>query len=399
MNKRMEQHHRIIFVTVPSISKDLGSDYFYLKISAHLSREFDLLEVSLCGTFLARTFFNLEKSFLKGFFLFRFLKDMLFSIAIGLKMLRKIRSNDIVFIVTNPVNLLIIFAIIRKFFRFRLVLLVHDIFPENLVATGYIRCNNILYRFIKKLFDWAYSIPDRVITIGRDMSKVVAHKIVNDADKIVLIENWADHPFIEQIPRNQSMIFTMGMEDLIVIQYAGNFGLVQGLPEFVNLVSTIENDVVRFVFRGSGALSKVLHDSIQGHHRFIFQHSLFPRSNQDHIQGACDISLVTLASNMYGLGVPSKIYNILAAGKPVLFIGPKDSEIYQLVKFHEIGWAFCWSEASQLVEQINQWSIRDLPEFKRRGDKARKLVESTYNETTQLAKFSSLIRSLHKSNI
>lgn len=97
---------------------------------------------------------------------------------------------------------------------------------------------------------------------------------------------------------------------------------------------------------------------------------------------------------MYGLGVPSKTYNLLAAGKPVLFLGPKNSEIYRLIQSHDIGWAFDWNEADQLIQLINKWSIQDLPAIEARGNKARELVESTFTEAVQLAKFSTFFDNL-----
>ena len=95
---------------------------------------------------------------------------------------------------------------------------------------------------------------------------------------------------------------------------------------------------------------------------------------------------------MYGLGVPSKTYNILAAGKPVLFLGPKDSEIFRLVKANDIGWAFDWNEAGQMMEMINQLSIHDLQAIEDRGENARRLVETAYTEARQLAKFRTFFR-------
>ncbi len=190
----------------------------------------------------------------------------------------------------------------------------------------------------------------------------------------------------------------MGLSDRIVIQYAGNIGRAQGLLEFVDLVSAAQNDVVRYVFRGSGALSTALNEATQGRQSFILA-GAYARAEQSQVLGACDIALVILGPDMYGLGVPSKTYNILAAGKPVLFLGPKDSEIYRLVKSHDIGWAFDWSEADQLIELINQWSIHDLRAIEERGDNARRLAETAYTEAGQLARFSTFFHTTRPSAV
>jgi hypothetical protein len=91
---------------------------------------------------------------------------------------------------------------------------------------------------------------------------------------------------------------------------------------------------------------------------------------------------------MYGLAVPSKTYNLLASGKPILYLGPRNSEIYLLVKEHSLGWAFDWSDADLLLKFLNELSFDDLSTFGQFGDNARRLAETTYSEPMQLAKFS-----------
>lgn len=391
---------RIILVSELFYPEESATAHILTKIAGELAREFDLLVLTGPASYEERDHKNTakppigEKSIVrtwapklsKNKLLGRLTRFLILTIGLGFKTLLKSRSTDTVFAVTNPAPMLVALALIRKLRPFQLVFLIHDVFPENAVAAGVIRRNHFLYPLIKRIFEWAYGSADAVITIGRDMSEVIARKIPGSAERITLIENWADDPLLERIARNQSMIPSMGLLNHIVIQYAGNIGRAQGVLEFVNLVSGVNNDVVRYVFRGSGALSEALQEATQGRQSFITQ-GAYPRAAQKQVMGACDIALVILGPEMYGLGVPSKAYNILAAGKPILFLGPKDSEIYRLVKAHDVGWAFDWSEADQLVELINQWSTRDLRAIEERGDNARKLIESTFTEARQLAKF------------
>ena len=62
------------------------------------------------------------------------------------------------------------------------------------------------------------------------------------------------------------------------------------------------------------------------------------RSNQNDFLNACDVALITLSDGMLGLGVPSKAYNIMAAGKPILIIADNASEISMCVKEYNLGW-------------------------------------------------------------
>jgi glycosyltransferase involved in cell wall biosynthesis len=406
----MRKAPRVVFVSELFYPEESATAHILTKIAGEVAHEFDLTvltgPVSYEGRSQAhasgppidhkRIVRTWAPALGKNKIHERLVRLLVLSIGLSWKTLLVSRREDTVFAVSNPAPLLVPLAIIRKIRRFRLVFLVHDVFPENAVAAGVIRPDHFMYPVIRRVFDWAYGSADAVVTIGRDMSEVIARKAPSSAGKITLIENWADHPLIERIARNQSMIPSLGLSDRIVIQYAGNIGRAQGLRQFIDLIAGIENDFVHYVFRGAGAMFEVLRDATKDRSRFLVEGS-YLRSQQNQILAACDIALVTLGPGMFGLGVPSKTYNILASGKPVLFLGPKDSEIYRLVKAHEIGWAYDWDEADQLIEFIRRLSMHDLRMIEALGDRARKIAETFYTEANQLPKFSRLFRSLQQS--
>ena len=103
------------------------------------------------------------------------------------------------------------------------------------------------------------------------------------------------------------------------------------------------------------------------------------------------MALVTLASGMYGLGVPSKTYNILAAGKPILFIGDLKSEISLMISEEQIGYCFDSNDNQGIIRFLDNISLADLPAFQKMGLKARKIVEEKYSEEVIINKFKALI--------
>ena len=92
------------------------------------------------------------------------------------------------------------------------------------------------------------------------------------------------------------------------------------------------------------------------------------RSNQNDFLNACDIGIVTLADGMYGLGVPSKSYNIMATGKPILYIGESDSEIALCIKRYNIGWVVEPNNPSLLKDKIED-ILREPSEIQEMGSK------------------------------
>lgn len=269
-----------------------------------------------------------------------------------------VRKDDKVLMVTNPAPLVVLMSRLKKKVGFELNILVHDVFPENTKPAG---LKLPLYGMIKHVFDKAYSHADQLIALGRDMKDVLEKKVLNSSEnipKITIIENWADINGI----KSQSM-----PQGKIVLEYAGNIGRVQGLDKVIEQLP----ESVDFHIYGTGSMEETLKK--MNHPRVVF-HGPYFRSQQNEVLAACHIALVTLQEGMYGLGVPSKTYNILASGRPILFFGPKNSEIDLLVREKRIG--YCgWPE---------KWDKDELVEM---GERARELAIKEYSEETILNKF------------
>lgn len=269
-----------------------------------------------------------------------------------------VRKDDKVLMVTNPAPLVVLMSRLKKKVGFELNILVHDVFPENTKPAG---LKLPLYGMIKHVFDKAYSRADQLIALGRDMKDVLEKKVLNSSEnipKITIIENWADINGI----KSQSM-----PQGKIVLEYAGNIGRVQGLDKVIEQLP----ESVDFHIYGTGSMEETLKKM---NHPRVFFHGPYFRSQQNEVLAACHIALVTLQDGMYGLGVPSKTYNILASGRPILFFGPKNSEIDLLVREKRIG--YCgWPE---------KWDKDELVEM---GERARELAIKEYSEETILNKF------------
>ena len=300
---------------------------------------------------------DLDKNTKKGKALsFLLMSKRLYSLA-----KKNIMKEDKVLMVTNPAPLVLLMSRLKKSRGFEWHVLVHDVFPENTVPAG---LNMPMYKVVKSLFDKAYRRADHLIALGRDMRQVLDEKVKNGAKreeclpKISIIENWADLEGIKPQPMPTGKI---------ILEYAGNIGRVQGLDKVIdNLPENVELHLY-----GTGSMEEMLKKM---NHPRVFFHGPYFRSQQNEVLAACHIAIVTLQEGMFGLGVPSKTYNILASGRPVLYFGPKDSEIDLLIRENGIG--FCgWPE---------KW---DLHKLKMMGTKARELAEREYSERTILNKF------------
>ena len=115
----------------------------------------------------------------------------------------------------------------------------------------------------------------------------------------------------------------------------------------------------------------------------------YKRNEQNEILNSCDIAIVTLSQGMYGLGVPSKTYNILAAGKPVMFIGNPNSEVGKLVSENGIGFVFAENDHDRIRSFFKNFNLTK-EELAVMGQKSRTLAIGQYSESKILEKFESV---------
>ena len=130
-------------------------------------------------------------------------------------------------------------------------------------------------------------------------------------------------------------------------------GHAQGLDNILSAITLIDNEDISFLFIGGGAKADVIREFSRNRENVIclgFQ----DRSHQNDFLNMCDVGIVTLSDGMYGLGVPSKSYNIMAAGKPILYIGDENSEIALCIKEYSLGW---------VVVPDDPYALKDMIEY------------------------------------
>ena len=303
------------------------------------------------------------------------------------KLLKSIvRQGDEVLIVTNPAPLLLLAAWMKRRRKYRLSIIVHDVFPENAVAAGIIRSEkNPAYRLLRRVFTAAYGRADNLIVLGRDMKTLFESKLAGRRHKplITIIENWA-----AECDANSAQCDN----DTVTIKYAGNIGRCQGLEKIVEIFSALPpTSPVRLEIFGSGAVEPQLRQYVRRHDcNNISFGGPYSRAGQFQVLGDCDLSLVTLADGMYGLGVPSKTYNIMAAGKAILFIGHPQSEIALMVRENNIGVTFSPTDTEGLRQWLSALTPADKENLRSMGRRARQLALTTYSQPTILNKYNAI---------
>lgn len=298
---------------------------------------------------------------------------------------KKIKKEDHILMVTNPFPLVVLMGHLRRHRSFTMSLLAHDIMPESLYTE--MNIPSFIYKVALKIFNKAYASTDQLIAIGRDMAEVLEDKCrsYSHKPKISLIENWGD---VKNI--NPTYLFN---SDKIVIQYAGNIGNAQGVGDFVEVLHKADCKNVSFCIWGTGSVENSIKEKVNKYKmtdRITF-HGSYLRSQQQDVLNGCDMALVRLVDGMYGLGVPSKTYNILAAGKPILYIGEKNTEIWRVIEEHGNGVCFEPQDKEGLIKYLCSLTVENRTLLIKMGKISRKLAEEKYSKKVILKKFVELI--------
>ena len=286
--------------------------------------------------------------------------------------------------VTNPALFILFIAYLKNKIKFKLTILVHDVFPEILVATNVLSLNNPIYLVLLRIFNKSYNKSDQIIVCGRDMRILFENKLKKYDGTIKFIPNWADGNLIHPIKKQNSVSY----ENKLIFQFAGNLGRAQGIPNLIDAIKKINSSHFEFHFYGNGTH---LNSILQSNNKNIFYKGIFTREDSNKYLNLCDIAIVTLEKNMLGLGVPSKTYNILCAGKPILYIGDLNSEIAIMIKENNIGYI---AEAGNLDNIINgmKWFLNlSNKEMKSIQVNCRNIILDKYLKENVLRQYSKII--------
>lgn len=245
----------------------------------------------------------------------------------------RISQVDLVFVMSTPPLLNGITAnLLRIFRRIPYVYNVQDLYPGIAVEMGTLK-NKFIIRISEKLEQWINNQAISIVTLSGSMKNAIAVR-ESEREKIRVIPNWSDDSKLKPQPESRFRIEN-GLTGKIVVMYSGNIGMSQGLDKILSLAPWFEQNHpdVCFCLIGNGVNLPSIRQQIERYgcknvRFFPFQ----PKETLSDSLNAADIHLVPLTEKMAGYLLPSKIYGILAVGKPVLAVVDPGSEIDLLIR-------------------------------------------------------------------
>lgn len=319
----------------------------------------------------------------------RLIRMITITVSIFVGALLRIRRGDTILAVTNPPSVPILAAILSFILRVPYSLVVHDVYPDIMVACGLASRKSLSF----KALNWASKLvlqrAESIFCIGRDMLEHLTRaRGTGTNDGIRVIPLWADSQQIQPSPREGNrLLLDLGLMEKFVVLYAGNMGYPHDIETLAAAIKKLQSDKeIHFVFIGSGPKQLLLDRLITSGVRSVTVLPPRPRSEQNEFLNACDVAILSLMPGMLGLAVPSRTYNLMAAGKPIIALVSEPSEVARVVREEEIGWVIEPGAVDKTV-QVIQVAKQNRGQLLAMGVRARQAVQAKYQREIILSHF------------
>jgi putative colanic acid biosynthesis glycosyltransferase WcaI len=258
---------------------------------------------------------------------------------------------DVVLAMTDPPFEGIVGAFVALLKNKPYVYNIRDMYPDMAVG-GSIVTSGLLSRLWEKLHRWALRRAARVIVLGEDMRTRIISKGV-DAQRIAIVRDGAEiaPEGSPQQPLDPEVIRVIRGDFRFVLLHAGNIGFYGAWETLISAARELQKDGVGLVFVGEGAQRLQLEAAATGAKNVRFL-PFFPATKISSVLAAADAHIVTIKRGLEGVVVPSKMYGILAAGRPIVAVAPKETDAAVLAERRSFGVAANPDKPEELVAAI-----------------------------------------------
>jgi colanic acid biosynthesis glycosyl transferase WcaI len=234
-------------------------------------------------------------------------------------------SCDLVLAMTDPPFEGIVGAFIAMLKRKPFVYNIRDMYPDMAVGGSIVK-PGLMARVWEKLHRWALRRATRVIVLGEDMKARISAKGVAQ-DRIDIVRDG-----VEEAPSaaadaafDAEVIRAIRGDFRFVLLHAGNLGFYGAWETLLTAARELQSDGVGLVFVGDGAQRARLQElaAATSNIRFL---PFFPSNKISSVLAAADAHVITIKRGLEGVVVPSKMYGILAAGRPIVAVAPKETD-------------------------------------------------------------------------
>jgi len=265
-----------------------------------------------------------------------------------------IRKGEILFLRLPPLQLGLTGFMAQKIKGAKVLLSVQDIHPDLAIESGILR-NPLAMRLAKALEKWVYKKSEEIVVISEGFKENLLNKDVNP-QKLKVIPNWVDTDFLRPLPKDNPVAREFSFADKFVVMYSGTITLSSfiTLERILEAATRLKNDRdIVLAIVGEGMKKQSLEEKADRlglkNVRFLpFQ----PYEDLPYLLASSDVLLVPLDKEKSDLSVPSKLYNFMAAGRPILGLTDGLSEVARIISKTNCGMSVNPEDVKGIAETI-----------------------------------------------
>jgi colanic acid biosynthesis glycosyl transferase WcaI len=295
---------------------------------------------------------------------------VLFSVKMFFATLKHVTKNDVVLCVTTPFTLPYSVTLATKLRGASATLLIYDLYPEALVMAGFLQPSSWVTRTFRFANGLLFRTLAAIITIGRDVEALLLAYEGVESRKIKFIPNWTLIPigYREIVAGNA---FRRQFKDKLVVGLSGNLGFTHSVNTVFEAARLLKDERnIHMLFSGWGSGWKQLTELCAANPLDnVTLMDPVPESDLEEFLSAADVWMIPYRRNVSGVSVPSRIYNLLAVGRPIIVAAEAISEAALMLKEEDIGWVVQPEDPLDLAEAIRS-AASDRGETSAKGRRA-----------------------------
>jgi colanic acid biosynthesis glycosyl transferase WcaI len=279
--------------------------------------------------------------------------ELLFTARVFVALLTKLRRDDVALTVPAPFMLPYAFAAAARLKRAKSVLIMHDLYPEVLIAAGLLKPASMLAKVMRGLNRLMFRALNTVVVIGRDTEQLLSRYGGMTPEKIRFIPNWAtlvpgirpiqpDNPF----RRSHAARFVVGL--------SGNLGFTHDPVIVFEAARLLQHDPnVHFLLSGWGVgFDQLKAMQFEAKLPNVTLVDRVADGDLDALLSTADVWLIPYRNNVAGVSVPSRFYNLLAVGRPVILVSEPEAEAALTMTENNLGWVVMPGRPNELANTI-----------------------------------------------
>lgn len=271
------------------------------------------------------------------------------SLQIFNRLLFKYRKHEVVY-VTNPPMAYLSSLLLKNPFS----IIVYDTYPDALKNVG-IGKGNFIYKWWSKQNRKLFAKAKKIVTLSDGMADCLANYV--EREKITVVPNWASKASFGPVVKSENLfVKEHSLENKFTVMYSGNMGFTHNVETIIEVAKKLVDDErIHFMLIGDGKKKPELQEMSRN---YGLKNCTFldwqPVDMLQYSLASADLGVITLNDETAKVSVPSKTYNLLAVGAPLLCIVPEDSELANIVTKYQNGACFLPDQIDEIAAFIKE---------------------------------------------